>query len=64
MRITRTAFDDAQVNTGPSGAESRKMLRKVLDQDGFFTIVESDRSETRVGRDNRGKFTFAPIAKG
>ena len=63
MRLTRKAFNDAQINTGLGGAEIRKLIRGALEKDHLVTITEPDDSESKVGRDNRGKFTFTPIAK-
>ena len=61
MRIGRNAFDDAQVDDSPGGAEIRKQIKDALDKGDPVIIHEPGGGETKVGRDDKGKFTFTPI---
>lgn len=63
VRITRKAFDDAQVDTGPGGVDVRKQIDDALDNSDPVILSEPDGGETKVGRDDEGRFTFTPIAK-
>lgn len=63
MRISRNAFDDAQVDTGLGGSEVRKQIDEALGNGDPVIVTEPDGGETKVGRDDKGKFTFTPIAR-
>lgn len=63
MRITRKAFDDAQVDTGLGGADVRKQIDDALAKGDPVIVTEPNGGETKVGRDDNGKFSFTPIAK-
>jgi len=63
MRISRKAFDDAQVDTGLGGVGVRKQIDDALGKGDPVIITEPHGDETKVGRDDKGKFTFTPIAK-
>ncbi len=64
MKISRKTFDEAQVDTGVGGAEARKLIREALDNGTPLIVTAPNGSEEKVGRDDRGKFTFTPLAKG
>jgi hypothetical protein len=63
MRIGRQAFDDAQADPGRGGAAVRKQIDDALVNGDPVIVTEPDGGETKVGRDDKGKFTFTPIAK-
>jgi hypothetical protein len=63
MRISRKAFDDAQADAGLGGRDVRKQIDDALDNGDPVIITEPDGDESKVGRDDKGKFTFTPIAR-